>query len=225
LEDHDTSIVDTSIAAAEPAESLRDVFTDDGAATDGVPNACIPMLPAEQRFFNDGCGCVYKCTTLFPKEEILESRWNCLETNYWCSTHINHQNVMLKGALNCLTRSGPTTTQQAHARKARQKSFTEYRFRGMIVCRKFFEFANGVGTKKLKNEKQRFLQYGMMEVMHQNTKNTHRALSPEALHAVVRFITAFAQQHALVLPGRLPTYRLNPDLLLLPCTMSKAYLY
>lgn len=41
----------------------------------------------------------------------------------------------------------------------------------------------------------------------------------------VKLVKNYAEQHALVLPGRLPSYRLNTDLMILPCTMKKKCIY
>lgn len=79
----------------------------------------------------------------------------------------------------------------------------------------------GTGEKKLKNEKQKLLTESMHEEAHKGVKNTIRSLDAKVRQKAVTFIENFAMQNALVLPGRMPTYRLNADLKMLPCTMSK----
>ena len=89
----------------------------------------------------------------------------------------------------------------------------------------FFQFVFGTGEKKLKNEKAALRSNGMEVKMHGHVKNQIRALNAVTYEYATKFIKNFGEQQALVLPGRLPTYRLNTDLLILPCSMTKAYVY
>lgn len=98
------------------------------------------LSPEEERFLNDGCGCSMKCTKQFKREDILHSHWDCLELNYSCSSHINHQSLMIRGVLHANTHSGTTTDKEGHIPKQRQKTYTNFQFHGKTVCRKFFQF-------------------------------------------------------------------------------------
>lgn len=72
--------------------------------------------------------------------------------------------------------------------------------------------------------KKQFLCEGINPKQH---GNIHRAASNanfEKRLAARSFIQNFAENHALVLPGRLPNYK-NPDLKLLPSSMTKKYVY
>jgi len=52
-------------------------------------------------------------------------------------------------------------------------------------------------------------------------KSNSRSLSFEDVKAVVAFITNFAEEHALVLPGRVPGFK-RSDIRLLPSSETKA---
>lgn len=203
---------------------LRLIVQDEEDFEDFV--AAVEYTELENKFLEEGCKCVLNCVRNFSRDTILESRRSSIAANYYCKDrHVNHQNLLLRGVFNVLCRDGPTTTKKDHAGKERMKSHTEYQFRGKLVCRQFFTFAFGVGVKKLKNEKRRFLMYGMEEVQHGNTGVPVQHIASEGCARVIKFITAFSEQNSLVLPGRLPTYRLHKDLHLLPCTMNKSFLY
>lgn len=79
--------------------------------------------------------------------------------------------------------------------------------------------------KKIKNEKKRLRNYGVAEKAHGNVMNSNHAVETSVRLNALKFLQNFSEQNALVLPGRLPTYRLSTDLRLLPCSMTKAYVY
>lgn len=136
-------------------------------------------------------------------------------------------NCFFLGALNALVRTSSETQKKDHRGKDWKAAFTQYQFRGVVICQKVFQFVNGLGERRLKLAKSALLKEGVHESMHGNVQAASAARSfplKERLKAV-RFILNFAQNNGLVLPGRLPVYRNNPDLLLLPSTMSKKYIY
>ena len=62
---------------------------------------------------------------------------------------------------------------------------------------------------------------GIVTRAHGNMKRIpHNALSFDTVERVVKFITSYAEQNGLVLPGRVPGYS-RSDIQLLPSSMSK----
>ncbi len=132
------------------------------------------------------------------------------------------------GALNALVRCGKETNRSKnHKPKDRRAAYTEFQYQGVVVCKDLFQFVNGIGERRLKNLKARFLSEGVSAPRHGNTltKSKARKISLPEVKNAVTFIKNFAQNHGLVLPGRVPGYRHNVDLLLLPSAMSKKYVY
>lgn len=37
----------------------------------------VPLSDYKSEFFKQGCGCTTKCHKLFPKDDVLKSRWSC----------------------------------------------------------------------------------------------------------------------------------------------------
>ncbi len=142
-------------------------------------------------------------------------------------TNTHSMYCLFVGALNALVRTNPKTQQKQHRGTDRKAAFTQYEFRGTVVCQKVFQFVNGLRERRLKLAKAAFLKEGVHELVHGNVQQTShvRAFSVEGRQKAVRFILNFAQNNGLVLPGRLPGYRNNSDLLLLPSTMTKTYVY
>ena len=57
--------------------------------------------------------------------------------------------------------------------------------------------------------------------VHKNTRRLpHNALSFDEIITVVKFVENYAEQHAILLPERIPTYK-RGDMKLLPSSTSK----
>ena len=109
--------------------------------------------------------------------------------------------------MNALTRHGVGTLQKRHASKERHIPFTEYQFRGVPVCQRFFEFVNSTGPKQIRNIRADFMLNGLHEHKHGSVQksSTARALPLDVRKKAVMFIKTFSQNNALVLPDRMPT--------------------
>lgn len=97
---------------------------------------------------------------------------------------------------------------------------------GYKVCKSTYAFLYGVGTKhRLENIKKHYLEHGMDIRVHKNTRQLPpRALSFVEITSLVKFIENYAEQHAILLPGRIPGYK-RDDIKLLPSSTSKKVEY
>ena len=78
--------------------------------------------------------------------------------------------------------------------------------------------------KKIENVKRQFVSEGINPKQHGNAhQKCHSSNFDKRLHGV-NFIQSFSENNALVLPGRLNNDK-NPDLKLLPRSMTKRYVY
>ena len=80
--------------------------------------------------------------------------------------------------------------------------------------------------KRLKNVKKQFLREGIVPKQHSNISKPSNDRASEFFKRkqACTFIQNFAENNALVMPGRMTNYK-NPDLKLLPSSMSKKYVY
>ena len=85
-------------------------------------------------------------------------------------------------------------------------------FRGVVVHRKFFKAVFSCGEKRLKNVKKQFWGEGIVPRQHANICKPTAARSDEFRKRKLAsaFIQNFAENNALVLPGRMTNYK-NPD--------------
>lgn len=175
-------------------------------------------------FLSKGCGCARECTKLFSRDMIKQSMLDCIDLDGYCNEHINHQHVLLLGAMNALVHNQAETIQKSHKPKPRVESRSTYMFRGVSVCRNFFSVVFGCGKKKLKNVKKQFMSEGIIPKQHMNVHKPVALRSIEKRKNACTFRQNFAENNALVMPGRMTNYK-NPDLKLLPSSMTKKYVY
>ena len=81
---------------------------------------------------------------------------------------------------------------------------TENFHQGKPVCCIMFQFFHGIGVKRIKNLTKSLKENGLTPRVHGNTnKKPKHAISFLSTEYVVRFLYSFAEQHALLLPGRI----------------------
>lgn len=136
-------------------------------------NLDLSLSTEEKTFLLQDC-CTKKCNSLFTWDEMLSSRHDCMASNYSCPAHVNHLNLMIRGVLNAISGTGPSTAQKEHAPKVRERSYTLWQFHGQVVCRNFFQFVFGTGEKRIKNEKLQLAEFGAAERKHGNLDNKNK---------------------------------------------------
>ena len=92
---------------------------------------------------------------------------------------------------------------------------------GHNLCKTTYNFLHGVGSHRVKAVKQRYLKNGLSPRSHGNAgRSPHNALSYTQINNVEKFIQNYAEQDAILFPGRIPGYKWD-DLKLLPSSDSK----
>ena len=96
--------------------------------------------------------------------------------------------------------------------------YTSYYHQGKSVCSQMFRFLHGV-SKKLYNITMSLSKNGLTPRVHGNTKQLPMH-TLTCMEYVVRFLLNYTEQHALLLPGRVPGYS-RDDVKLLPSSTTK----
>jgi hypothetical protein len=100
-----SSVENGEMDTNEVLPSLRNVLNN----LDDIPinlNVCEEVF---DEYFRDGCGCNRKCNERFPKFMAFEAHLDALDADQYCPDHINHQHLLLLGAMNALVQNHPTT--------------------------------------------------------------------------------------------------------------------
>ena len=101
----------------------------------------------------------------------------------------------------------------------------KYHYGGMPICKSAFLFIHAIGSRRLKNLISHYDENALSVRMHGNArKRPHNQTETEEVEKIKAFIEQFADNHAMPLPGRLPTHK-DYRVMLLPSDMSKIAVY
>ena len=201
-------------------ERVREVMQSIPDITEEVTITSLPTDMEESEviasFMSQGCGCNKKCNSQFTTEYVTSMRATCAELSH------SELDMAILGQLSAFVNtSAEVSTASRHKESERKKSYTSFLHQGKPVCSRMFQFLHGIGIKRLKNLTKAVKENGLTPRVHGNTKRKPKhALSYTTTEFVVRFLFNYAEQNALVLPGRVPGYS-RTDIQLLPSSVSK----
>lgn len=201
-------------------ERVREAMEGLHTLTDEVTITSLPTDVAEKErvsgFMTSGCGCNKRCSQQFSLEYVTAVRASCAELSH-CELDMAILGQLMAG----MNSSSTVSTSARHKEGERHKSYTSFSHQGKPVCLCMFRFLHGIGMKRLKNLMRSLKENGLTPRVHGNSKRKPKhALSFSSTEYVVRFLFTYAEQHALLLPGRVPGYS-RSDIQLLPSSVSK----
>ena len=175
-------------------------------------------------FVQKTCGCTKAngkpCSMLFSVDHYFEHRSQ--------ASLLTRQelDLVLLGSIMTTVLDRDSIVDGRHKPAKRSKVSSCHMHNGYKVCKSTYAFLFGVGTKhKLENIKKHYLEHGMDIRVHKNTRRLPpKTLSFADITSLVKFIENYAEQHAILLPGRIPGYK-KDDIKLLPCSTSKKVQY
>ena len=156
------------------------------------------------------------CSTLFPIEHYIQTR---AQANFL--TH-DELDLVLLGQIESAVLLTPTVIDGRHSNTTERSRVTmKYKHHGMTICRKTFLFLHAVGKDRHQNLKQHYIKNGLETCVHKNTKQAPKHSFPYSTKKyMVKFLQNYAEENALLLPGRIPGYK-RDDIKLLPSSRSK----
>ena len=169
-------------------------------------------------FLSSGCSCQYgprntPCHRLFSAAQYREMRDECRELTR------DELDLVIMGQLRALTLRDSCTQGSKRAATTRVQTQTQFRFGGHQICMKTFCFLHNIGLSKLKAIKASWLENGLRPRPRKSC-TPHNTTSLSDVENVVRFILNYAEENAILLPGRIPGYK-RDDLQLLPSSTTK----
>ena len=173
-----------------------------------------------REFVRTTCGCTRAsgrpCSTLFT-----EDHYTNLRAQASFLTHEQLDLVILGSIMATVSRDEYRPTYTRHKPAKRQKMVTTYMHHGHHLCKATYNFLHGVGNHRVKAVKHSYLVNGLSVRTHGNTrKSPHNALSYVQINNIIKFIQNYAEQNAILLPGRIPGFK-RDDMKLLPSSDSK----
>lgn len=178
-----------------------------------------PDVEICKAFVNNTCGCTLvkgsPCSSIFPLEYYVSHRLQAADL-----TH-NELDLVIMGSLMSVVNKGNDIKDGKHKPVKRKRTLCNFQHNGHPVCQVTYRFLLGIGKHRLKAIKAHFLSNGLSLRIHGNTgKLPHNVTTYASIRYVVQFITNFAEQHAILLPGRIPGYK-RDDFKLLPSSTTK----
>ena len=96
-------------------------------------------------------------------------------------------------------------------------------FQSLLICREMFLTLYGLSDTRLRGMKEHYQINGLSSRVHGNTKRLPSNTLPYAVADDAKnFITNFAEENAISLPGRIPGNKSAEDIKLLPSNETKA---
>ena len=83
----------------------------------------------------------------------------------------------------------------------------KFHYEGMPICKSAFLFIHAIGSQRLKNLISHYDENGLCVRTHGNArKRPHNQTETEEVEKIKGFVEKFADNHTILLPGRLPTH-------------------
>ena len=169
------------------------------------------MLP----FVASGCTCKHgkgkkPCHTQFTATQYRHSRDECRDLAR------DELDLVIMGQLQALTKRDTLTQKERAMNKDRVQTSTVYQFGGHKVCFKTFCFLHSIGKSILDALKKSWMENGLRPCK----RSPWNATKLTDIENVVRFVNHYAENNAILLPGRIPGYK-RDDIQLLPSSITK----
>ena len=219
FEDHVHYEVEDPSSNVENELPLTETCTAVSSFPPDTPSESPDVLECK-KFVEKTCGCHLAnggpCSSLFPLEHYIQLR---AQSSFLTRDELD---LTLIGSIMC------TIIQDEHVRdgrhkpsKRRKQTSMSYMHHAHEICKKAFTFLHGIGKDRLRNVKDSYLTNGLETRVHGNIKRLpHNHLTHAVITNVTKFLENYAEENAILLPGRIPGHK-RDDIKLLPSSRSK----
>ena len=171
-------------------------------------------------FVSKTCGCTKAdgkpCSTLFTEDHYADLR---AQATFLTREQLDL--VILGSVMATMHNEEHCRSWHRHKPAKRQKTMMAYMHHGYNLCKTTYNFLHGVGNSRVKAIRKSYLHDGLTPRIHGNAgRYPHNALTYIQISNMIKFIQNYAEQHAILLPGRIPSHK-RDDLKLLPSSDSK----
>ena len=169
------------------------------------------------RFLSQGCKCQLHngnpCYTLFTASQLSVVRDECRQLSR------DEMDMVVMGQLRALCQSDSLTQKTKAKNTERTRTATLFRFGGHRICQKMFLFLHAMSNTRFEAIKWSWRENGLRPRV-RATVHPHNTTKLSDIKNVVRFILQYAEDIAILLPGRILGYK-RDDLQLLPSSTTK----
>ncbi|XP_034779473.2 uncharacterized protein LOC117405962 [Acipenser ruthenus] len=217
--DDDKAVIDEVAVVME--NHVADIVIDNNTRTElqKIHNySCVNKSSKYSCKLNDGKPCV----KVFSDEYILD-----LRTSMGSLPDYEKDLILLGKISATISNDKLTTHSKRKEQMPRKHQRTTYYIQGHRVCREAFKFLHCISQDKLTALLKHYKQFGLVPRYKKSggrQATDVRLLTHADITEVVAFIVNFAEDHAMVLPGRVPRFN-QFDIKLLPSNHTKASIW
>ena len=143
-----------------------------------------------------------QCSSQFMRAYITSVRASCLELS-----HAELDMAITGQVVAGMNTSYTVSVSARHKEAERKKMYTALFHQGKPVCLQMFQFIHTIGKEWMRNLMENVKENGLTPRVHGNLKRIPKhALSLTSTEYIIRFLHSYAEQHALLLPRRIPGY-------------------
>ena len=155
------------------------------------------------------------CSTIFSLDYYISHRLRVADLSH------NELDLVIMGSLCSVVNMGDNVKDGKHKPVKRKHIFSSFQHNGHHICQATYRFLFCIGKHRLKAIKAHLLSNGLTVHIHGNKgKLPHNVTSYASIRHIAQFITNFTEQHAMILPGRIPGYK-RDDIKILPSSITK----
>ena len=175
-------------------------------------------------FVRRTCGCKKAngspCSSLFTVDHYI-----LLRAQSALLTHDELDMVLLGSIMSTTLDNSHCIRDGRHKDAKRRKVSSNFMHHGHNICKVTFAFLYGIGINhRVLAIRKHYQQQGLEPRTHQNSRRLPpRTLSFDDINRIVKYLQQYAEQHAILLPGRVPGCK-RDDVKLLPSSNSKKVL-
>ena len=176
------------------------------------------IIAKVQKFMQDGCGCRRglksgQCSDQFKEETILNNVFNCLE--------LSHTELDLV----ILANIQAFTAAEVTGEKRKRSPPYSFLHQSQPICKEMFLNLYGISKSRFQRLVEHYQSHGISLRIHGNSKRLpHNALPLAVNEDVKNFLSNYADENAVLLPGRIPGFK-NEDIQLLSSSDSKTHVW
>ena len=176
------------------------------------------IIAKVQKFMQDGCGCRRgiksgQCSDQFTEETILNNVYDCLE--------LSHAELDLV----ILANIQAFTAIEVTGEKRKRSPPYSFLHRSQPICKEMFLNLYGISKSRFQRLVEHYQSRGISLCVHGNSKRLpHNALPLAVNEDVKNFLSNYADENAVILPGRIPGFK-SEDIQLLSSSDTKTHVW
>ena len=167
-----------------------------------------------KKFMQDGCGCrrglkSSQCSDQLTEETVLDNLYNCLELSYVELDLVVLANIQAFTAI------------EAIGEKRKRSPPYSFLYRSQPICKEMFLNLYGISKSRFQRLVDHYQNHGISLRIHGNSKRLpYNALPLDVAEDIKNFLSNYADENAVLLPGRIPGFK-NEDIQLLSSSDTK----